>query len=400
VKFLLLCEGDAETRDSWSGSTKSLLDELRALGHQVRTADVDLYGAQRLLAAVLSFSPRSAHWRVKYRLSATPFLLRSKRAAAAMNNWSASVDCIIQIGATFRSKPTKNIPYFLYCDSNIRMSERGGASGHTQASALSQSELRLVVDREASVYQGAAGIFTISERLRRSFVEDFGIDPVRVHTVHAGPNFDPGILGDYLRTRESKTDKPPTILFVGRKFQRKGGDLLLRAFRTVRQKVANARLVVIGPSTLDVHEPGVECLGFLDKDSPADRAVLMQAYNSADVFCLPTRFEPFGIVFLEAMYFGLPCVGTNAWAVPEMITDGVTGYTVPVDDAEALAARLVELLRDPALGRRMGEAGRARAESHFTWRAVAERMMRVVDPRLPNLAPQSQVRREVVRSSH
>jgi glycosyltransferase involved in cell wall biosynthesis len=98
------------------------------------------------------------------------------------------------------------------------------------------------------------------------------------------------------------------------------------------------------------------------------------------VFCLPTRFEPFGIAFIEAMYFSLPCVGTDAWAVPEMVVDGETGFTVPVDDLEALTDRLLRLLGAPALAARMGRAGRARAERLFTWQATVQRMMDSIRP--------------------
>ena len=103
-------------------------------------------------------------------------------------------------------------------------------------------------------------------------------------------------------------------------------------------------------------------------------------YRSADVFCLPTRFEPFGTSFVEAMGYGLPCVGPKAWAVPEIIEDGRTGYLVPPEDAESFAAALLELLRDSALRRRMGDAGRERAQGRFTWPGIAERMVQALEP--------------------
>ena len=84
------------------------------------------------------------------------------------------------------------------------------------------------------------------------------------------------------------------------------------------------------------------------------------------------------------MYFGLPCVGTDAWAVPEMVVDGETGFTVPVDDLEALTDRLLRLLGDPGLAARMGQAGRARAERCFTWRMTVQRMMEVIRPIVDN----------------
>src|SRR4029077_11713442 len=99
----------------------------------------------------------------------------------------------------------------------------------------------------------------------------------------------------------------------------------------------------------------IACLGDLDKNSAEGWANLAEAYTSADVFALPTRFEPFGVAFVEAMHFGLPCIGPRACAVPEIIVDGETGFTVPVDDVEALTDRLLRLLTDPSLARTMGE---------------------------------------------
>lgn len=373
MRILLICEGDAESpHGSFSGITHSVLSELRRLGHDVRTADVELAGWRRWLGAAVAFAPRRARWGVRYRLGPHGFKIRSRLAQAAFDSWP-DADAVLQIGATFRlARP--RAPVVMYCDSNIRMAERGIATGHSEAVHLTSEELASVIAREAGVYGQASAVMTLSERLRRSFIEDFGLKPDRVVAVYAGPNFERGktpIRGP------RDAHRPPTILFVGRQFERKGGDLLLRAFDTVRLTLPDARLLIVGPS--EVPEiPGVECLGFLRKDVQEEDRRLHEAYANADVFCLPTRYEPFGIAYLEAMYFGLPCVGPDAWAVPEMIEDGTTGYIVPPEDHAALAQRLITLLRDPALAARMGARGRERAERTFTWPATAERMMRVL----------------------
>jgi glycosyltransferase involved in cell wall biosynthesis len=253
------------------------------------------------------------------------------------------------------------------------MAEHGLPTGYTDAVSLTPDELEAVVGREQQVYRGAATIFTISERLRRSFLEDFGIPAERVRAVHAGPNFDIARI-PYPRPGRD-VSRAPTIVFVGRQFERKGGDLLLKAFQRVRQRIPGAQLIIVGPDQPALQLPGVAYLGSLDKSRPEGWAALARAYASADVFCLPTRFEPFGIAFLEAMFFGLPCIGTDAWAVPEMIRDGETGFTIPIDDLDAIGDRLLRLLSDPGLARRMGQAGRERAEKYFTWPAVVRRML-------------------------
>lgn len=375
MHILVLSEGDAEIWDSWSGITKSVVDHLRGAGHTVSTGDVELYGPQRWRTLATVFSPSLPRWRARFRLDAPAFAQRS-RVAHRHIMAHPDADLILQVGATFESRGRAGKPYVLYCDSNVKMAERGMKSGFTQAVPLTPAERKAVVERERKIYEGATLIFTICEQLRRSFIDDFGIPAERVHTIHAGPNFDTSRIPPRSAQPE---DKPPTVLFVGRQFARKGGDVLVKAFQTVRRTLPKAELLIIGPSAIDVNEPGLRLLGFVDKNTPEGWATLVSAYQSADVFCLPTRFEPFGIVFLEAMYFGLPCVGTDAWAVPEMVTHGETGFTVPVDDADALAERLLQLLTDQQLARTMGSAGRARATSYFSWPAVVQRMLHALD---------------------
>jgi glycosyltransferase involved in cell wall biosynthesis len=372
VNILLLAEGDAERWDSWSGSAKSLVDHLRAAGHGVVTTDVDLYGSDRWLAAARAFSPTRARWAVKFHLGDAGYRARSMKAARAIAANRGRIDCIIQIGARFKPTGRDTIPFAMFCDSNIQMSVEGAKYGVSDAVWLTPAEFDAVRSREAGVYRQSCAVLTISEYLRRSFVTDFGLDADQVCNVGAGPNLD---LARVPAPRAAPRTGAPTVLFVGKQFERKGGAVLLEAFRALRARLPGARLVIVGPTSPPASEPGVEWLGNLDKNEPQGWTRLVDAYQDADVLCLPSLFEPFGISILEAMCFGVPCVGTADWAIPEMIADGQTGFTVPRGDAAALADRLGRLLTDRALAHRMGVAGRRRAEEHFSWTVVASRIV-------------------------
>ena len=374
MNILFLCEGDAESWRSWSGISKSLVDQLRACGHRVEVRDVDLRGADRWVAAAATVSSDRRRWGTRYHLGGIPFRLRSRRANRHVRAQRQRIDLIVQIGATFCLASDLDIPYCVCSDSNISVAQHGASSGYSDATPLTERDLTAIAKRERQVYEGAAALFPLSERLRRSFINDFGIPPDRVRAIYAGPNLDPARWPP----TPSPAARPPTVLFVGLQFRRKGGDVLVESFRRVRKRLPDARLLLAGVLAGTVDEPGVTCLGELDKNVPAGAAALANAYASADVFALPTRFEPFGIAFVEAMHFGLPCIGPSAWAVPEIIADGETGYTVPVDDVDALTDRLWRLLSDPALARRMGDAGRARAHDLFTWPRVIGRMSEVM----------------------
>jgi alpha-maltose-1-phosphate synthase len=378
MRILFLCEGNAESWNCWSGTAKSIVDYLRIAGHTVHAGDVDLYGADRWAAAAATASLDRRRWATRYHLTEIPFQLRSRQARRHISGMRGRIDLILQIGSTFDSRTPEGPPYCVCSDSNIRVAEEGSSTGFSDAAPLTRDELAAIGQREAAVYRDAAALFPLSERLRRSFIEDFGIPAGRVKAIYAGPNFDPGSVD--AAAPSARRDVSPTVLFVGRQFHRKGGDVLVESFRRVRRQLRDARLVIAGQPIGSVDGAGITCLGDLDKNSPDGRAALAATYAEADVFALPTRFEPFGVAFVEAMHFGLPCIGPRAWAVPEIITEGETGFTVPVDDVEMLADRLIRLLSDRAMARRIGEAAQQRARNLFTWPLVVERMLELMTP--------------------
>jgi glycosyltransferase involved in cell wall biosynthesis len=94
------------------------------------------------------------------------------------------------------------------------------------------------------------------------------------------------------------------------------------------------------------------------------------------VFVLPSLFDAWGHVFVEAMGNGLPCIGTNCCAMPELIADGVSGRLVAREAVEPLADALCALLTDPELAERMGRAGYERVQRELRWEHVIDRVMK------------------------
>ncbi|MBK7978226.1 MAG: glycosyltransferase family 4 protein [Deltaproteobacteria bacterium] len=214
----------------------------------------------------------------------------------------------------------------------------------------------------------------MSDFLRRSFIEDFGIPADRLVTVHCGPNIpvpelDHGMEVSLMARRRSCSWDAISSA--------KGALQLLEAFADVRARVPDARLVMVGGGRMAQQmepRPGVEFVGFLSRDTEAGRRRMDSAYRGAHVFCIPTRFEPFGTSFVEAMMYGLPCVGPAAWAVPEIIDDGITGLLTPPGDHGGLVQALTRLLQDRTEARRMGDAARTRALERFAWTSLMQRM--------------------------
>ncbi len=175
-----------------------------------------------------------------------------------------------------------------------------------------------------------------------------------------------------------------TILCVARQYPRKHVADLLRALPEVRRAVPAAHAVIVG----DGPEHGalralaaelglgsaVQFLGAI-----ADDDAVARWYRHADVFCLPSVQEGFGIVFLEAMASGLPVVATRAAAVPEVVPDGQAGLLVPPGDVAALASALTALLHEPARRASYGACGQEHARQ-YDWGRVAGQFLAQVAP--------------------
>src|SRR5205085_3532664 len=132
----------------------------------------------------------------------------------------------------------------------------------------------------------------------------------------------------------------------------------------------DATLHIVGPRQLHVPAEltaGVQYHGHLRKTDTAEWQRLEGLFRSASLFVLPSLYEPLGIAPPEAMLYEVPCVATNIQALKQMVQPGITGELVEPGCMEQLAETITRLLKDPALLRQMGTAGRAQVLEKFTW---------------------------------
>jgi glycosyltransferase involved in cell wall biosynthesis len=193
-------------------------------------------------------------------------------------------------------------------------------------------------------------------------LERLGVPAQRIRLAPLGPAVSSG--GDSARFRgQHALGTAPVVLFVGRRDPYKGYDALLQAFSLAQRQVASARLVTIGSGSTQAPLPGVLDLGSVDDATKAD------ALAACDVFCMPSSDEAFGLVYVEAWSYGKPVVVGPAPAARELVAHGQTGLHVSQEPGP-IADALVRLMSDPALARRMGEAGRRVQLERYTWGAA------------------------------
>ena len=172
-------------------------------------------------------------------------------------------------------------------------------------------------------------------------------------------------------------DGKKNVLFVGRPEKRKGLRYAIRAFVEVQRAMPDTRLIVVGAGKFDRWERAVRSMKLRDvvfrSYVPFDE--LPRYHHTAHVFVAPnTGFESQGIVLLEAMAAGLPIVASNIDGFAGVLTHGVEGLLVKPQDPSALAAAIIDVLRDPARAAAMASRGRERSV-HYSWDRVSQRVL-------------------------
>ncbi|HUG37748.1 MAG TPA: glycosyltransferase family 4 protein [Candidatus Limnocylindrales bacterium] len=167
--------------------------------------------------------------------------------------------------------------------------------------------------------------------------------------------------------------RPPRIVFIGNDAERKGLGILLEAYAGIRAERPEVELAVIGRASLESLLP-VTWHGHIDARNAGGRARLGGILSEADLFVLPTRFDPVGIAFLDAMSHGLPIVGPRDCMVPEYLEEGVTGRFCRLA-ADDIARVALECLGDPAACAEMGRRARQVQQSDYRWPRVVRTIL-------------------------
>lgn len=227
---------------------------------------------------------------------------------------------------------------------------------------------RRVDNDERTLVATADRLVVCSDAMRAHLVSELGADPDRLDVVGGGVDsatFDAPAADVAAWRREAGTDG--LVAFAGRLEHEKGVDVLLAALARLASRGRDVRLVIAGSGTQGaaLAARGTE-LGIADRVSwagflPSHRVAGLLA--SADVACVPSRAEPFGLVALEAMAVGAPLVASRVGGLAEVVEDGRTGRLVAPDDPDALALALESVLDDPGMATAQAAAAQAVAAS-------------------------------------
>jgi len=214
--------------------------------------------------------------------------------------------------------------------------------------------------------RAADRVFAPSAATAAEIRRDYGADDVAVI---------PNAMGGLAVESSEPVEGEGYLLFVGRLRIRKGVEVLLEALRELRRRVPRAVLRIAGDGEhrerLECRTAGLGLEGAVSFLGTCGASRVRALLRGAAALVVPSIYEGMPLVVLEAMEAGVPVVASRVSGIPEMVVDGETGWLVPLEDPEALAGALEEVLGDPGEARRRGEAGRRRVEERYRPAIVA-----------------------------
>ncbi len=365
------CAWQKSHEKTWSGTTWKLREALRR-HTEVVNLDVE-YSTKQTLLKHLYTRRRHGRWASAYRWSSSREKMIERKLHTSLRE-SAPVDAVVEIGdlAAF------DIPFYPYKDLSFAVLENNydpktGAPGFK---GIDLDTIKRLRERQHKIWESATGIFVMSEWLADALLESSNVPRNKVTVVYAGLNSIETATGGQTELTEERStaakDSSVNLLFVGRDFLRKGGDIVVRALGQLRREYSSdIQLTVAGPDRWPLSGGIPDGITFLGNCSNKEVAKL---YRTHDLFVMPSRFEAFGIAFREAMANGMPIVGRDAFAMSEIIEPGRNGALVRSDDPVELACAIVTVLEDPQVLRCAADAAQGVRE-RFSWDAVAERML-------------------------
>jgi glycosyltransferase involved in cell wall biosynthesis len=278
---------------------------------------------------------------------------------------------VLAVGDT---EPRLRTPTFFYQDMGFGAAlENFDRFGSNMPNLLKASRRRLnqLASEQAGLYATSTGIFTMGTWFARWLVERGGLPPKKVHAIGGGLNAIPS------RQRQVSEGAPrQRLLFVGKDFFRKGGDIVVDAVARLRRAGESFTLSIVGPSRWPLEGALPPWIDFRGSMAPS---AIAEMWGQHDLLVVPSWFEAYGLVFLEARAAGLPCVARRAFAMPELVPDGEAGRLVPEHGgSEEVAEAVYAVSTDQEMFEKVN-ADAARVASENSWSAVASRALNIIE---------------------
>ena len=267
-----------------------------------------------------------------------------------------------------KTKPSK--PYYCFNDACFATY----VSLYNNRNIFSEEDLGRIFKQESEWLSKAKTVFFQSNWALMETKKAYNI---------IGSNFVNVGVGGYIDIPEKDEFKNGfNFLFISREFIPKGGDVVIEAFKKLRRERDDVFLWIVGEQPEDKYTmlDGVEYKGFFDKNDPKQKQALLEIFKNAFTVLHPTKKDINPLILSELGYYGCPAIASNAFAIPEYVKDGVTGFLLQdATNATELSEKMEYLLSNELEYKKMRYNVRKYAIENNTWDAVGLRISNIIN---------------------
>jgi glycosyltransferase involved in cell wall biosynthesis len=301
----------------------------------------------------------------------------SKKISRMASEKLAEANCDVIFAAaasTALAYLSTDLPIVYLSDATIRLM----VDYYPEFSAMLPRSMREADEIERLAIQKSSHLVYPSSWAGQSARRDYGADPSRIHVVPFGANIDePPAREKILKPVNRDICR---LLFVGVEWGRKGGDIALETLHELHRLGLPAELTVVGchPPHGASHK-GLNVIPFINKNNSDGRAQLDRLFMTSDFFLLPTRAECFSIALCEAGAYGLPVLSTQTGGLPELIREGVNGFSFPLEArGDRYAARIFDAYKNADAYQALRISSREEYEDRLNWDAWGKRIYEIL----------------------
>ncbi len=237
---------------------------------------------------------------------------------------------------------------------------------------LDQQEAEWAAKQESIALSKASRIVYPSEWVADSAINDYQVEKAKVEIIPFGANLDTSPLSEAVLSKEQNS--PCRLLFVGKDWHRKGGEIAFQTLISLHKMGIDAELVVVGSvPPAEIKHDKLTVIPYLDKNIPQQRQKLNELFLKSHFFVFPTRADFSPIVICEANAFGLPVLTTDGGGIPTIIKNGKNGYMLPLSASGHDYANLIaQLFSDKSNYEQLVRSSRKEYELRLNWDKWAE----------------------------
>ena len=333
---------------------------------ELNIVDIELTPINKIINYIFCFHVRKSLWRERLRKNAYYFHSMSFQVKKVLDAHRKQYDAVLFFEGLFGPGTYTGpcIPYAIYEDTTAMVCRR-----EWQPWAPDTMNSQKYLFFEKNLYRNALVNFGAVEKTKESFINDYHVDSSKVYNVGMGCNLP-------LNQSDEKENIRPYFLFVGYETERKGLNTLINAFKKLRTRNPEVLLKLVGPE-IDVDDDHIIVTGQIKS-----RGEMIQLYDHAMAFIMPSIFDPVPSAVLEALGRGVPTIVSDGCGGAEFIQLGGNGFVFKKSNEDDLVKYLDIILKNKKLRQSMRKKAYETGLNNFDWDLIAGKMIQIIEEKL------------------